>query len=666
MMPTTNPLAGVPAALPGGADEGPYRWLFEHSLDGVLLTRLDGSILAANPAMCRMLGYTADEILTLGRAGIVDASDPRLAPALELRRRTGRFVGELTFVAKDGRRVPVELSSQVVRDADGTELTSMFVRDISERRRAEEALRLNEERYRVALRNSPITVATVDADLRVTWLSNPPAPIDAEAAVGKLITEILPAGDGTEVVRLVEDVLATGRSPRREVRIRIAGVAHTFDVTAEPLRDAEGRIVGATAAATDVTLRKRAEERERFLSTAGELLAKSLDFESTIDRIAHLAIPILGDSCILDVSLGGGDALLAVAHVDPAMEPTIRSLRERFPVPADSPHPLAVVRRTGQPMLLPEITGEFLDAISMGPEQRRIVAQVGAKSSVVVPLIATGRVLGVLTCFSTSRVLDEEDLSLAMELARRAAMAVDNARAYAAARNATHVRDEVLGIVSHDLRNAVAAISMSADLLDAAADRDQVSRLAEQITRATLWMRHLITDLVDVTALEAGRLYVKLDLTAASGIAEAVRALHEPRARRRGIDLAFEVATLPPFRADADRVVQAVGNILGNAIKFTPRGGQVTFAIEPHPEGIGFRVTDSGPGIAPEDVPHLFDRFWQAQKTRRGGAGLGLAIAKGIAEAHGGRIEVVTAPGAGSTFTLVLPTAPGHRVTDPR
>jgi signal transduction histidine kinase len=134
--------------------------------------------------------------------------------------------------------------------------------------------------------------------------------------------------------------------------------------------------------------------------------------------------------------------------------------------------------------------------------------------------------------------------------------------------------------------------------------------------------------------------------------------MYEPRAVKRGIDLHLDVAQLPPFRADADRIVQAVGNLLGNAIKFTPRGGSVTFAIERHPDGIGFRVTDSGPGIAAADVPHLFDRFWQAQRTRRGGAGLGLAIARGIAEAHGGRIDVVTAPGEGSTFTLVLPMEP--------
>lgn len=552
-MPTAIPQGQTPSAptdVAGAAGDAVYRWLFEHSLDGILLTRLDGSILAANPAMCRMLGYTADEIRALGRTGIVDATDPRLGPAMEERERTGRYVGELTLLAKDGRRIPVELSSQVVRDAAGAELTSMFVRDISARLAAQAELR-------------------------------------------------------------------------------------------------------------------RSEQRERFLAGAGELLASSLDVQSTIERIAHLAIPILGESCILDVDMSGAETLLVVAHVDPGMEPALRTLRERFPPAPDSPHPLAVVRRTGQPMLLPEISDSFLDAISMAPEQRRLLQTIGAKSSLTVPLVAGRRVVGVLTSFSTTRVLDEEDLSLAMELARRAALAVDNARAYGAAREATRVRDEVLGIVSHDLRNAVAAISMSADLLDAAAGPEQVARLGEQIMRATLWMRHLISDLVDVTALEAGRLYVRQDMTAASAIAEAVRAMHEPRARRRGVALRTEVEQLPPFRADADRIVQAVGNLLGNAIKFTPRGGAVTFAIERHRDGIAFRVTDAGPGIPAAEIPHLFDRFWQAQKTRRGGAGLGLAIAKGIADAHGGRIDVATAPGAGSTFTLVLPFVPARQGTAP-
>ncbi|HEU5174712.1 MAG TPA: PAS domain-containing sensor histidine kinase [Gemmatimonadaceae bacterium] len=643
----------LPSPMQGAIQEVGYRWLFEQSLDGILLTTPEGAILAANPAICQMLGYTEGELRALGRMGVVDLDDPRLPAALEERRQTGRFVGELTLIAKGGHRVPVEISSQVVTDESGGKLTSMHIRDISQRLRAEERLRLSEERFRVALRSSPITVSMVDTDLRYTWIYNPHPSFQAESVIGKRDVDLSPAEHVIELVAVKRQVLETGRGVRREVRIRVGDGDRFYDVTAEPLHDAAGAVSGVTVAAADITERKHAEQQQRFLAKAGEILAESLDYKSTLDRIARLAVPILGDACILDVN--EGTDMLAVAHVDPAVEPAIRAMRERFPPAPDGPHPMAVVRRTREPMLMPSLSDEFLDSISTAPELRRSFAELHVRSALVVPLIAGGRVLGVLTSFSTKRALGETDVALAMELARRAALAIDNACAYSVARKASKTRDEVLGIVSHDLRNAIGTITMSAELLEAGLDAEGMQRLADKIARSTRWMTHIINDLLDVTALEAGRLSVQPERTTASAIAETVRTVCEARAQERGVELRVELTPVPPFHGDANRLVQAVGNLVENAIKFTPSGGVVILTVEPRDGGVAFRVTDTGPGIAAEDLPHVFDRFWQAQKTRHGGAGLGLAIARGIAEAHGGRIDVTSEPGRGSTFELVLP-----------
>ena len=493
----------------------------------------------------------------------------------------------------------------------------------------------------------------VDTELRYTWIYNPHPTFHAETVIGKRDEDLSPAEHVTELVALKRQVLETGRGLRREVCIRVGETDRFYDVTAEPLHDAAGAVSGVTVAAADITERKHAEQQQSFLAKAGEILAESLDYRSTLDRIARLAVPILGDACILDVN--EGTEMLAVAHVDPAVEPAIRSMRERFPPAPDGPHPMAVVRRTREPMLMPSLSDEFLDSISTAPELRRSFAELHVRSALVVPLIAGGRVLGVLTSFSTDRTLGESDLALAMELARRAALAIDNACAYRVARKASKTRDEVLGIVSHDLRNAIGTITMSAELLEAGMDAEGMQRLADKIARSARWMTHIINDLLDVTALEAGRLSVQPERTSASAIAETVRTVCEARAQERGVDLRVELAPVPPFQGDANRLVQAVGNLVENAVKFTPRGGVVILAVEPRDGGVVFRVTDTGPGIAADDVPHVFDRFWQAQKTRYGGAGLGLAIARGIAEAHGGRIDVTSEPGQGSTFELVLP-----------
>jgi signal transduction histidine kinase len=239
----------------------------------------------------------------------------------------------------------------------------------------------------------------------------------------------------------------------------------------------------------------------------------------------------------------------------------------------------------------------------------------------------------------------------------REALLVREREARAAAERATRVRDEVLGMVSHDLRSPLTAIAMSANaLLDGSGD---VPTLASAIARSSEWALHIIRDLLDVTAIEAGRLTIHREPMTAQAITEMLWSMFAPSAASAGVTL--EVERPDPalwVDADVDRVVQAVGNFLGNAIKFTPRGGRVSLTVSRDVDAIRFRVMDTGCGIAPEDIPRLFDRYWQAHESRRGGAGLGLPIAKGIAEGHGGRIDVESRLGVGSTFTFVLPEQP--------
>jgi len=239
----------------------------------------------------------------------------------------------------------------------------------------------------------------------------------------------------------------------------------------------------------------------------------------------------------------------------------------------------------------------------------------------------------------------------------REGLLVREREARAAAERATRVRDEVLGMVSHDLRSPLTAIAMSANaLLDGSGD---LPVLAGAIVRSSEWALRIIRDLLDVTAIEAGRLTIHREPMTAQAITEMLWSMFAPAAAGAGVTLDVERPEPALWvDADVDRVVQAVGNLVGNAIKFTPRGGRVSLTVRRSEDGIRFRVEDTGCGIAPENLPRLFDRFWQAHESGRGGAGLGLVIARGIAEGHGGRIEVESRLGAGSTFTLILPEQP--------
>jgi len=228
-----------------------------------------------------------------------------------------------------------------------------------------------------------------------------------------------------------------------------------------------------------------------------------------------------------------------------------------------------------------------------------------------------------------------------------------------ALRRAVRARDEVVAIVSHDLRNPLGVVAAAADLLiDLPLDEDERTEQASIIARSAGRMGRLIEDLLDVASIEADAMVVRTSPEEAGPILEEIEAVFGDQARERGLTLTTKVATgTPPARADRDRLFQALSNLVGNALKFTPAGGTIVVAAAAARDGVSFTVTDDGPGIPEDERDRLFDRFWQAERHDRTGAGLGLAIARGIAEAHGGHVDMSSTPGEGASFSLVLPAA---------
>jgi signal transduction histidine kinase len=282
-----------------------------------------------------------------------------------------------------------------------------------------------------------------------------------------------------------------------------------------------------------------------------------------------------------------------------------------------------------------------------------------------VPLRARGRLLGGLLLISSTptRRYAAVDLDLAKELSLRAALAIDNARLYETARRATQARDDVLGIVAHDLRNPLGAIVMQATLLrrPGAEPERRTRKPFEAIERAAGRANRLIQDLLDVTKLEAGRLSCEPSGLAARKIAADTVEAHEPLASSASVLLRLDMPEhLVDVWADRDRLQQVFENLIGNALKFTPAQGFIFFRAKPHPdELVLFSVTDSGPGIPKENLKDIFNPYWQAKRAERLGAGLGLPIARGIVESHGGKIWVESEPGKGTTFFFTLPAARG-------
>jgi PAS domain S-box-containing protein len=431
----------------------------------------------------------------------------------------------------------------------------------------------------------------------------------------------------------------------------------------------------------DVTERKRAEEaarrlieeqaaraaaeaagrRARFLAEASRVLTTSFDYQTTLARLARLAVPDVADFCVVDVLDGPTLNRLGVAHVDTSKEPLLQEAVRFARLRDAATYHLRKPMMEGESVLLPFITDEALIANAVNEEHLELTRQLRPRSLVSVPLKIRDRITGALTLYmsESGRRYGREDLELAEELARRAALAVENARLFHAAEQATRARDEMLGVVAHDLRNPLNTIVMGAGLLAEMIPETQpaLRKQAEIMRRGADRMKGLIQDLLEVRRIESGRLTVEPRPESPYVlVCEALETLR-PLATASNLKLRAAVRPdAPKVLADSNRVQQVLSNLVGNAIKFTRPGGRIVLGAdalsEPH---VRFAVIDSGPGIPLEQLPHIFAQYWQGNRADRRGIGLGLAIAKGLVEAHGGRIWVESQVGVGSNFYFTLP-----------
>jgi signal transduction histidine kinase len=414
----------------------------------------------------------------------------------------------------------------------------------------------------------------------------------------------------------------------------------------------------------DISDRKRIESAQQLIADAGKAMVTTLHIERTLESLARCIVQCLADFCVIELLDDDNQARRKVAlHRDPDMQDLLRQCGRGF-ASDRAPVGIGYVIKTGEPELVSEVSDAWLAAATDEPEQVEVTRQLGPQSIVIAPMIAGGRTLGAVLIASTTGCdpYGPNDLTVAEELAGRAALAVDNARLYAESQRATVIRDEVLRVVAHDLRNPLNTISLSAELLGrltpATEDAEGIAKEVAVIRRSTARATRLIQDLLDVAKMQAGKLSVQQSAVGASRLVEEAVYLHRTIAEDRGVRLVTKAReALPSVSVDQDRILQVFSNLLGNAIKFTPRGSDISVEAQRVDGNVQFAVEDHGAGIPKEQIPHLFDPFWQAKQRSKEGAGLGLAICKGLIEAHGGHIWVESAPGQGSTFYFTLPVA---------
>jgi signal transduction histidine kinase/CheY-like chemotaxis protein len=503
-------------------------------------------------------------------------------------------------------------------------------------------------------------------------------------------------------------VLLRARTPEERARTATAA-ASFFQESLSPFEMTHRGFLeaNATLRLLNQTLEQRVQElqsarataetaawRSRFLAEASRELAAALDYRARLAIVARLAVPYLADYCIIDeVEENGEVRRVEVTAADPAKQEFARDLQRRTPLPGLPPigggHPPRSggrapaeggwgearrgVLRTGQSEIWPDVSPSQLEALALDDEYLPLLQKLGIRSVMIVSLQARGRTLAVMTFLAaeSGRRYGPDDLALAADFADRAAVALDNARLYHEVQDAAQRKDEFLAMLAHELRNPLAPILNAMQVIQIrGTDDPALQRAGDVVQRQGRHMARLLDDLLDVSRITHGKIELRKEPVDLAAVVE--NALQTSRPFIEAGQHEVSICLPPePLRVEADptRLEQVITNLLNNAAKYTESGGCIWVTAQREGDDAVVRVRDTGVGISPALLPHVFDLFTQASRPLdrpQGGLGIGLTLVRRLVELHGGSVEADSAgPGRGSEFVVHLPASPEARLERP-
>lgn len=673
-------------------ERGLVEAILRHSPHGIIVADADGKLILQNQAAERIWAgsASADTVADWGAYRAFHRDGRPYAPedwsmARALRYGQTIHAEEVTFQRFDGSSGTLVGSSTPLFDANGKldGALSIFT-DISEIKEQQRQAELDSERYLTTLRSIGEGVIATDPEGRVTFL-NPVAEqltgAAADQALGRPITSVYRTIDeltrtprSSNVARILRHG-TLGEPGEHTLLVGHAGREYAIEQSGAKICDTAGSVVGAVIVFRDITERRKEERRRSFMLQASTLLASSLDFSETLSRVAQLAVPTLAEWCVIDlVEAGGTLRRVAMAHAIPEKTELLRELSEKYPPDPSTAGGVFEVIRTGNTAFRATISDEELLGFAKDARHLRLMVEAGSRSSMIVALRCKGRTLGAISFVRTraGSPLEPGDVTFAEGLASVAALAIDNARLFDEARASSRAKDEFMATVSHELRTPLNAILGWASLLASGnMDDGKRARAVSTIVRNARVQAKLIEDLLDVSRIASGKISVetrRIDLRdIVSAASDSVRLAADAKQISVAPSLpATECATL----GDPARLQQIVWNLLSNAVKFTPSGGEVSLTLAAADGWAELRVQDTGVGIEPQLLPHVFQPFRQADSSStrtHGGLGLGLAIVRNLVHLHGGTVHAFSAGlGLGSTFVVRLPLTQPSSTDTPR
>ncbi len=669
-----------------------YRSLFETIDEGFCLLEkapaelggsLDFRFVEANPAFLAQSGVSDAVGRTLRQAFPSEAEASYAAYDEVLRTgKSARFERELESQAR-----VLEVYAFRVLDGLNPRVAVIF-KDISARRRAESELRASEERFRTLVQQvEDYAIFRIDEHgCAMSWNEGVRRVLgfeEDEFIGADIACRIFSEEDveaGVPVAELRQAAEHGASNNERWMRKKDGTPFFAVGVTTR-LRNAKRQLTGFTQVMRDQTVAKRAADSTRFLADASAELVSSIDYERTLGRIAQLAVTGFADECSVEV-LDEDGKRRCIDQSPPDSTQVVEAVVARAAGPAWPPpeaelHGVALVLRTGQPELVPEVTEAHLTAISRSPEHLEALRRRGVSSYICVPLVSRGTVSGAITFLSdrAGRSYSGSDLKSAQDLADRIGVAVDNARLCQALRDADQRKDEFLATLAHELRNPLAPIRTGLQILKISpVESSSTARVRDMMERQLSHMVRLIDELLDISRASRGRIDLKRERMTVKAVIDAAVETSLPLIEAAHHALSVRAVDEPLYiDADGTRMSQAVGNLLHNAAKYTPEGGHIELEVKLDAGSALIAVTDDGIGIAPAMLPKVFELFAQVGNSMdraQAGLGIGLSLAKRIVELHGGTLTGESPGlGRGSTFSIRLPLGqpaePSHAESAP-
>lgn len=595
---------------------------------------------------------------------IASSTGYRAIQSTPIKSRDGRVLGVLSTHFRKVHR-PSD------RDLALVELHARHAADLIDRYEIETALRRSEEQFRELTNTMPQIVWTAGPDgeidyLNQQWSKFTGLPVTVGNAAWQ---QILHPDDAEAADKAWADCMQTGSPFEMELRLfdRRENAHRWHLIRTVAVRDEAGNIVRWFGTGTDIHNQKRAEEALRYLAEASAALAGVVDYESTLQKVANLAVPYFADWSAVDVLEDGSLRRLAVSHQDLAKLELANELSRTYPVNLAEDEGVAAVLRTGKPQIVSDITDEMLIAGARDEKHLELIRSLGLKSYICVPLIVGNESFGVLT-FATAesgRKYGESDLTMAIDLANRASVAVNNTQLYEALRDNDRRKDEFLATLAHELRNPLAPIRNSLQILKLGQlDEDTVERSLDMMERQLQHLVRLVDDLLDVSRVMRGKIELRKESVELAAIVaraiETVQPLIDAQGHHLTVKLPSESVTL---NADPVRLAQVIGNLLTNSAKYTEPGGRIALTVERSGETAQIRIRDNGIGIEKHLLPRIFELFVQAEHgtTRtQGGLGIGLTLVRNLVEMHNGTVEAHSEGlGKGSEFVVTVPANTG-------